>query len=659
MFSIDSVSWGRGMKFASIGVKTSVRVDNVSLPLEPSEKVDTRTNVPLSHCRPLSVSGSIEALPPAGESAAREEHNAWQRQQEKEEKLKNFQLRTQEIVKQRLKCEKEELKQELEWKAKKFNAIRAYCVEKKVGVSADHLQKKSKPTESKTKQKTEKSMEKREKREKQAREEEKVPEYEIYEEVREDEKPAEQEIEQVEMEIALDQEKYEAEPPRSFKSDFSGYKKQPLNIQQMGVEENFDIVQDNPPQIHYDEGVEQAPFLNEYKQLQFNMFSIPEEEVEKVQDEEEYRNAKKGRFDKVFQKLESEYENPKEYLKNEVYAQEIEERNDQIEEDREEEYENHSLEKKQTRLCFSDEPLPQMVSLVLQNSRAALKAMGAHIIHSLKDHETAQVQAKVTAKSRSSKDEMLRKTWDQPLFDDHALEVALVRKIAEIQEHHAASMMKPRAKSAGPRVAWGTPLVSELSKKVQFARSFALNKERNREKKSETSPDIGRRSQTPSKEERTRYMRVDDRKKSFGPKLPAEDRPRSRSPLRAKSTPGISPGRSKSNLRNQKLAEKVEQLAADVKEGAKLEPPPINYSKRHLDSIKYITALKRVVRDQLKEKFSELIPAVCTCGSMNRVKNLNHPVMCANNCPFYKRQQEFQRASTEMIQSFKQSQWGK
>jgi hypothetical protein len=66
--------------------------------------------------------------------------------------------------------------------------------------------------------------------------------------------------------------------------------------------------------------------------------------------------------------------------------------------------------------------------------------------------------------------------------------------------------------------------------------------------------------------------------------------------------------------------------------------------------------MKSIVRDKMKEQYTEDIPAVCTCGAMNRRKNLNNPVMCANNCPFYKRQQEFQRALNDMLQSFKASQ---
>lgn len=650
MFSIDSVSWGRGMKFASIGIREGVRIDSISLPLEPSGKVDTRTNVPLSHCRPLSISGSIEAqaIPPAGQSAVREEHNTWQRKQEKEEKLRAFQIKTQEIVKQRLRDDKDKVQKEIELKANKFNALRAYCVEKQIGVFTAGSNKISKSME--LRKSTDKSINKSQISEKKIEEIVSKTSKKIVEEKVSEVKPDKIKVvkkeEQKGNSFESDKCKEEkSELSKSFKNDFSGFQKHPLNYQQISTEENFDIEQDNPPYIHYDEEIEQVPFaIKENPHL--NMFPIPEEN-EKVEYESLEKSGKLKRdqkLDKIFDKLEFDYEDPKQYLKNEPIAHIYESKHQDLEHELSDKSSLVIESFKKTNLAYTEEPLPQMVALVLQNSRAALKAMGAHILHSLKDHETVQAQAKVTAKLRSSKDETIRQSWDMPVFDEHALQVALVRKLADIQEHHAAREMGTRAKSASARLSWGTPKVSGFAKVVERARNAALNRERNRSKSKsrEASPEAKQKTHTPDRENKMRYMDVNDRNKGY---MPVKLETKSRS---------ASPKRELSNKRNQKLADKVEELATDVQETNK--PNPINYSKRHLDQIKYITALKAVVRDQIKEKFTEDMPAICTCGSMNRLKNLKNPVQCANNCPFYKRQQEFQRALSEMIQSFKASQ---
>lgn len=251
---------------------------------------------------------------------------------------------------------------------------------------------------------------------------------------------------------------------------------------------------------------------------------------------------------------------------------------------------------------FSQSIFPAMVTSVLTSPQTAILASTSQIKHSLQDHEIEQAQAKVTAKFKLTQ-EKLSKTWNSAQFNENSLRFELVRKIADINEHHSAKDLF-RAKSAGK----------------------ALNLSENPEKIPKKKKKIQEKS-----EKKLRFASVNDMKKQFGPKTEAN--PSKKSGKR----PSKSPGKS---------------LEVPIK----VEVPEVNYSTRHLEQLRFSAALKTMVRDKMKEKFTDDIPAVCTCGAMNRRKNLKNPVQCANNCPFYKRQQEFQRALSEMLQSFKATQ---
>ena len=74
-----------------------------------------------------------------------------------------------------------------------------------------------------------------------------------------------------------------------------------------------------------------------------------------------------------------------------------------------------------------------------------------------------------------------------------------------------------------------------------------------------------------------------------------------------------------------------------------------------MEQSRYSVALKTLVREKIKQKFSDNILTVCTCGALNHKKPLQVNTKCANNCPFYKRQQEYQKALKEILTSFKAS----
>ncbi|OMJ91548.1 hypothetical protein SteCoe_5922 [Stentor coeruleus] len=255
--------------------------------------------------------------------------------------------------------------------------------------------------------------------------------------------------------------------------------------------------------------------------------------------------------------------------------------------------------------------LSPIVTSVLTNTQTALLAMSAKIKHSIADHEIEQAQAKVTAKIKVSR-EKFKEKWNSKEFDEKSLRVELVRKIADIHEYYSAKDLT-RARSAGKNIFLKSKPADDSYKK-------STKDEENKAKSSK----------------KLRFASVDNMKKQCGPVIPQttskNEKPRSR----------------KSSKSPKSVLKKDPPEEPKVKE--------LNYATRHLEQLRFSAALKTMVRDQMKEKFTEDIPAVCTCGAMNRRKNLKNPVMCANNCPFYKRQQEFQKALSEMLQSFKASQ---
>ena len=107
--------------------------ESIVLPLKPSTKIDPRSTVPLNKCKAFSVSASIGSLPLAGQSALREEQDAWQRQQVKLQQVEEFQKKTQDRVRIRKIREQLEMQRGLDEIADKFNRIKEYCVDRKIG----------------------------------------------------------------------------------------------------------------------------------------------------------------------------------------------------------------------------------------------------------------------------------------------------------------------------------------------------------------------------------------------------------------------------------------------------------------------------------------------------------------------------------------------
>lgn len=75
---------------------------------------------------------------------------------------------------------------------------------------------------------------------------------------------------------------------------------------------------------------------------------------------------------------------------------------------------------------------------------------------------------------------------------------------------------------------------------------------------------------------------------------------------------------------------------------------------KDLEQVRYSVALKTLVSSQMQQKFINRPPVVCTCGAATK-NSAKHPKKCANNCPFYKHESEYQRALKEMLTSFKAS----
>ena len=71
-----------------------------------------------------------------------------------------------------------------------------------------------------------------------------------------------------------------------------------------------------------------------------------------------------------------------------------------------------------------------------------------------------------------------------------------------------------------------------------------------------------------------------------------------------------------------------------------------------IEQSRFSVALKSMVSSKMSNLISS--PSICTCGSATG-KMSSHPKKCANNCPFYKKEGEYQRALKEMLTSFKAS----
>jgi hypothetical protein len=100
------------------------------------------------------------------------------------------------------------------------------------------------------------------------------------------------------------------------------------------------------------------------------------------------------------------------------------------------------------------------------------------------------------------------------------------------------------------------------------------------------------------------------------------------------------------------LKEQYETALEDAKAKYLASLPPKTVGERHIELIRYSAALKALVKERMKERYTEDIPAVCTCGALSTKRDPRKPVQCANNCPFYQRQQEYQKAVAEVLHTF-------
>jgi hypothetical protein len=347
-------------------------------------------------------------------------------------------------------------------------------------------------------------------------------------------------------------------------------------------------------------------------------------------------------------------------------------------------------------LHHSTQPLSSIVSEVLTNRDIAKQTLKSTPKQSQSFSEIDLVQAKSTAKLRVSIESDFPREWNQSLYDDQGLKVELVRKIAEIQEHYFAKE-KALSPYTGTKVGWGAPLVTDEAIRVGKVRSIALNTEKTITKSQKQAPN--ERASSVTYDKKAKFIPLEQLKnplKSSKPmnraNKPGKENSRKSSPAKPKpvsNEPKIEDNpnltlEEKENLLKQKLETKIRALGSlsslkrkarisDLKEKydkkiqkiradavvVEVPPPkpPVDHSKRHLEQVRYTMALKALVRDKMKEKFTEDIPAICTCGALNSKKNLGKMVQCANNCPFYNRQQEYQKAVAEMLASFQASQY--
>lgn len=246
--------------------------------------------------------------------------------------------------------------------------------------------------------------------------------------------------------------------------------------------------------------------------------------------------------------------------------------------------------------------LPEIIDSVLKDYTSALKLSEETIKHSSQTEEIIKAQAKSTAKLRLSQDSPI-KPWNPPSLDENNLKYELVRKIANINEHHSAKGMKNDNKKSGKN-----------------KRTGSQGKEQEVEKKI-----------TENVRKIPRFVSVDDMKVQFNPKIvhPKKGIYKNAS---AQFGKGFSKG----------FDGKISSEGEIVPEGS-------------LEQTRYSIALKVLVRDKMKEKFPANVPVVCTCGAMSHKRSAKDNNKCANNCPFYQRQQYYQTALKQMLTTFKAS----
>ncbi|OMJ92788.1 hypothetical protein SteCoe_4424 [Stentor coeruleus] len=246
--------------------------------------------------------------------------------------------------------------------------------------------------------------------------------------------------------------------------------------------------------------------------------------------------------------------------------------------------------------------LPDIIDSVLKDYTSALKLSEETIKHSSQTEEIIKAQAKSTAKLRLSQDSPI-KPWNPPLLDEKNLKYELVRKIANINEHHANKEIK-----------------NTINKNKKNKKTDCQEKEQEVERKI-----VENVRKIP------RFVSVDDMKIQFNPKIVHPKKP-------------ISKNASGNFIKN--YAKNSNGLIFNEGEGI------VDGS---LEQNRYSIALKVLVRDKMKEKFPDDVPVVCTCGIMSHKRSAKDNNKCANNCPFYQRQEYYQTALKQMLTTFKAS----
>lgn len=133
-----------------------------------------------------------------------------------------------------------------------------------------------------------------------------------------------------------------------------------------------------------------------------------------------------------------------------------------------------------------------------------------------------------------------------------------------------------------------------------------------------------------------RFVSVDDMKIQYHPKL-------------------IRKIDSRKPISNSKTQSGLSGLSPNLASPANKQNRPTSSttpSAKSIEQSRFSVALKSMVSSKMSNLLSS--PSICTCGSATG-KMSSHPKKCANNCPFYKKEGEYQRALKEMLSSFKAS----
>ena len=633
MINVDSNSLYR-IDLSAADQPGTARLDSVSLPLAPSRRVEVRTNRPLTKSR-ATVQASVESLPPASQLVAQEELNAFRRLQDAKEKVERFHKATSDRVKRRKELEKNRQREELLAKAKKLNAVRAYCVANRIGACLEEEKQPERP---------------------QYQRELDVATYEIMEVAEEVSREEELIIGNSDDEErqhspdglrAFSQTDYNApeELPakRTFKADFAAFGSGKSQSPKPKHDTQTPKL-DKPQPVALKSVTFTAAPSTSSGQTKVAAMSVPV--------------LPKGKV--ILPPQPPELVKPRRLTRKE--EQELADRLMKT-------GTNRSKSESQTRIYDSEEPLPTPAAIVVYNTVKALEVLSGQIKAKTIQEQLVQSQTKATAKLHlTGLHSNIPRKWGQNEFDDLALQIAMVREIASIQE---AGTTRPRSKSTEPKVPWGTPAVPIDANRVKRVRIEALTLERGSVAQRRKSPHSPVQAYSrPLTAAETRSSRSPERAKSAGKRNSASPpaSPFALTPRKGATLDSIEaafkrkfksamrfikhlPAEQKKS-RMKELKEQYETALEDAKAKYLASLPPKTVGERHIELIRYSAALKALVKDRLKERYTEDIPAVCTCGALSTKRDPRKPVQCANNCPFYQRQQEYQKAVAEVLHTF-------